>query len=127
MAEVNIMSGKNFIDDNKWLQYDDFRRNLRRLMDDKNMLGKDLAAAIDTTPTTISRYVRLEREPSIELVYRISRYFGCTIDYLLGISDSRYDTLTPQSREIAELYTHATEEDRAVVDALLKKYRKSKQ
>lgn len=108
--------------DNKWLKYDAFRSNLRALIDSKGLMAKDLAAEVDATPATISRYVTQMRDPDLEYVYRIAKYFGVTIDYLLGINDNKHSDLTPEARKIAELYTQASAEDQAVIKTVLRKY-----
>ena len=123
MKEVLPMD-QNVSSENRWLDLDAFRRNLRALIDDKGLSGKEVAEAIQSTPPTISRYFTKDREPSIEILYRLSRYFGCTIDWLLGLSDSRFDSLTPKVREMAELYARASSSDQLVIETLLSKYKK---
>ena len=69
--------------DNKWLDYTAFRENLSSLIASKGLMSKDLAAEIGATPATISRYVTNMRDPDLEYVYRIAKYFGVSIDWLL--------------------------------------------
>ncbi len=110
--------------ENKWLRFDAFRNNLRSLIDSKGIMSKDLAAEIQSTPATISRYMTQDRDPDLEYVYRLSRYFGVTIDYLLGVNSDRKSDMTPDVRKVAELYSRASAEDQIVIKTLLRKYEK---
>ena len=58
-----------------YLKYDKFVLNTRALLKSHNMLNKDLAAEINTTEATISRYLTGKREPEVEYIYRIATYF----------------------------------------------------
>lgn len=44
---------------------------------------KDVADSIGCTATVYSRYEREEREPDIEMLYRLANYFQVSIDYLV--------------------------------------------
>ena len=100
-----------------------FSHNLRSLLDSKGMMAKDLAADINITPATISRYVTNSRVPELWCVYKIAKYFGVSIDWLLGLSNDKNNIYTPETREILDLYSWASSEDQAVVQTVLRKYR----
>lgn len=106
------------------LNFDAFRVNLRSLIESKGILGKELAYEIGTTPASISRYLTNMRDPEPEYIYRIARYFGVSIDWLLGIADEKLDVLPPETRKVAELYSLASKEDQAVIQTVLRKYEK---
>ena len=106
----------------KWLSFDTFRANLNSMIDSKGLLGKDLAAHVMMTPASISRYITGARDPELEYVYRLSRYFGTTIDYLLGVNDLTNSGMTAEEIELVSLYRKASNDDRNVVGAVLKKY-----
>ena len=46
-----------------------------------------MAIDLHTTQNTISRYENGEREPGIKELISISKYFGVSVDYLLGLTD----------------------------------------
>lgn len=105
-----------------WLKFDNFRRNFRFLIASKGVLGIDVAQYIGSTNATVSRYLNGVRDPEIEYVYRLAKYFGVTMDYLLGISTNMYDTVKPEAKKIGQLYMAASVEDQQKVMAILEKY-----
>ena len=112
----------NEIKDSRWLKYDKFQERLSSLIESKGVLGKDLAYGIESTPATISRYLTQNRDPELEYVYRIAKYFDVTIDWLLGISDDKQEIYTAEAKHISELYSKASVDDQAVVKTVLRKY-----
>lgn len=105
----------------KQLQFDTFRRRLAALIDSKHMLRKDLAKAINATPGTITRYMTTDRDPDIEFVYRMSKYFNVSMDWLVGATD-RASAISPELKKLMDLYNAASESDRTVIMTLLAKY-----
>ena len=110
----------------KWLSFDAFRNNLNALIDSKGLLGKDLAADVMMTPASISRYINGARDPELEYVYRLSLYFGTTIDYLLGVNDLSNTGMTAEEIEIVSLYRKASRDDRNVIKTILARYTEKK-
>ena len=107
----------------KMLKFDAFRRNLSNIVDSKGILWKELAKDSNVSPATLSRYMSGLREPDIECVYRISKYLGCTMDWLLGLEEHKTSIMTKDAREVADLYTLASPEDQAVIQMVLRKYK----
>ena len=62
-------------------------------------------------------------EPELKYVVRLARYFGVSVDWLLGLSNDRYEALPAEVREFATLYALASPDDRTIVETVLKKYR----
>ena len=60
---------------------------LRELREGKKMYQEDLAKKINVSKSTIGMYERNEREPNDETLLRLSSFFDCSTDYLLGRSD----------------------------------------
>ena len=50
-------------------------------------------------------------------------YFGVSVDWLLGLSNDRYEAVPTEVREFATLYALASPDDRTIVETVLKKYR----
>lgn len=105
-----------------WLDFDAFRRNLSAMIASKDIMYKELAQAVGTTKVTISRYVNGTRNPEIEYVYRIAKYFGVTMDFMLGINSDDNTGMTRDVREVARLYSLASDEDQDVIRTILRKY-----
>lgn len=49
---------------------------------------REVAAALDLPYTTYVNYEKGMREPGSDMLIRIARYFGVTVDYLIGFTDS---------------------------------------
>ena len=61
-----------------------FGETLKELMDERNLNGKQLGLEIGVAGPTITRYIRDERIPDINVLILIADYFNCSTDYLLG-------------------------------------------
>ena len=96
---------------------------LRDLIESRGLYSKDIAAEINVSTPTLSRYLQGVREPELKYVVRLARYFGVSVDWLLGLSNDRYEALPAEVREFATLYALASPDDRTIVETVLKKYR----
>lgn len=59
-----------------------------KLLNIQKMTQKDLAATLNTTEATISRYVSGDRDPKAEVLANIATALHTTSDYLLGIENN---------------------------------------
>ena len=50
---------------------------------------KDLAAKLNTSAATVSRWERGLSKPNADQMVAMRELFGCSVDYLLGVSDDR--------------------------------------
>lgn len=64
-----------------------FVERLRELLTDHEMKPAHLAKELGVTRKVICRYTNGERLPSLNMAFRLSGYFRCSIDFLLGRSD----------------------------------------
>ena len=71
---------------------------LKELMYERNISFKQLSRNINMNDRTIRRWFE-DRSPKIESLIKISNYFGCSIDYLVGMSTTEFD-FAPQSNKI---------------------------
>lgn len=60
---------------------------LKELRVKRGLKLKDVAAALDVTIRSISRYEDGTREPSIEMVVKFCKLYEVSADYLLGLTD----------------------------------------
>ena len=74
-----------------------FVERLSELLSDREMRAANLAKELGVTRKVISRYLNGERLPSLGMAFRMSAYFHCSIDFLLGRSDTgaEFDPLPP--------------------------------
>lgn len=63
-----------------------FGDRLKELIEEKELKQRDLALALNISPTTLNGYVNSYREPDFETLCRIASYFEVSTDYLLGVS-----------------------------------------
>ena len=60
---------------------------------------QDFAAAIGTVKQTINHYETGERLPNAEVLFKMADCLGCSVDWLLGISDN----LHPDNKYIEDV------------------------
>lgn len=78
-------------------------------------LSEDISKLFNypVTKTTISLYENGNREPSLSMLVYLAKYFNCSVDYLLGLSDHLHIINSDEfSNKIALL--------KAIVDAIPK-------
>lgn len=63
-----------------------FGKILKELLSIHNLTQKQLAAALDLTPSALGNYIQGSREPDFETLIRIADYFQVSTDFLLGHS-----------------------------------------
>ena len=64
-----------------------FPDRLQELMIQQNMKAVDLARKMNTSPSTIGRYLRGERLPSFSHFVELLEQFDCSADFLVGLVD----------------------------------------
>ena len=74
----------------------DFSDNLRLLRTKHRLSQKEIGDIVGLTPQSISKWENNVAEPDKESLIKLSKYFGVSIDYLLGNSTEenqsiRYD------------------------------------
>ena len=98
-----------------------FRSNLGKLIDSKGMTKADLSRNLNLAISTITRYF-YESTPDIYALWMIADYFDVQIDWLLGRSKERWETLPPDLQMVCDKYNVATENDKLVIRTILEKY-----
>ena len=64
---------------------------LQKLRTQFNMSQKEVAVAINTSPSIISNYESGERTPSVENLMALANLYHCSTDYLLGFQPTDND------------------------------------
>lgn len=90
--------------------------NLKKVRLDKKMTQKDVADHLGCSPNIYSRYETGERQPSIDVLIRLSKIFGKSIDYLVGNHENVDFSISYEEQELLEAFRNA--DDRAREDAL---------
>ncbi|MDR1559595.1 MAG: helix-turn-helix domain-containing protein [Clostridiales bacterium] len=60
---------------------------LKQLQIERSVLKKDIAAAAGLSITGYYRYENGQRYPDVNVLIKLSRFFQCSTDFLLGLSD----------------------------------------
>ena len=100
-----------------------FSRNLRSLMEGHGLSGKALSLECGIPDASINRYLTCSRVPRLDNILILAKFFDVSVDWLVGLSEEKDAHWPQKTREIARLYSMATQDDRAVIDAVLKKYK----
>jgi len=90
--------------------------NLKDLRTKRSLTQQQVADAIGCSVMVYSRYERETRQPSIDVLIRLSDLFGVTIDYLVGKEQVEDGTLSSYERALVVAARNA--DDRAREDAL---------
>lgn len=61
-----------------------FAERLKELRKEKALLQSELASALDTTQRKVSYWETEKIEPDLASLWKISDFFGVSIDYLIG-------------------------------------------
>ena len=92
---------------------------IRDLRTSSGMSQAQLGAKIGCVGQTISKFENETRQLDPPTICALCDIFGCTADYLLGRSDSRFPTMTAKQARLLDAYDAADERDRAYIDHLL--------
>ncbi len=64
-----------------------FAVRLKEVREDKGVTQLQLADFMNTKQQTISKWEKKLLEPPYDSVVKLCKYFDCTADYLLGLTD----------------------------------------
>lgn len=102
--------------------YDQFRTNLKNLIEQRGLLSKDIAEDLNVTRATMSRYLHGVRDPELPYVIKLANYFHVSVDWLLGLTDDNLIT-DPEIKDLTERYLLASQDDRKIIKMVLSKYK----
>ena len=84
----------------------DFGNKLKELRTQAGLTQKELAEKIQVTKSVISYYELQERNPSPEILIKLSRIFHVTTDYLLGLDAAQTLDISGLDDEDVQLLQH---------------------
>lgn len=64
-----------------------FKSRLQSLLEKNNLKKSEFAKALGVSLSTINGYLYKGYYPKIETLINISKFFNCSIDYLIGLID----------------------------------------
>ena len=89
-----------------------FGKNLKNLIEERNMTQKELAKFLNIAPSTLGGYVQGVREPDYHTLKLLANYFEVSIDYLLDNRTGK--STTPQENELLRIFRTLNEEQRLI-------------
>ena len=100
---------------------------LKELRLSAGMKQEDLAARMSVKRQTVSRYENGLLDLDTATIARICAIFGCTADYLLGLSSQRTAQISDDDADLLAAYKRAPDSIRAGIDTLLEPYKTKKE
>ena len=67
---------------------DEIKLRLRDAIKSSGLSQKEVAKRVGINPATVSKYVRMEKHPSIDTLAMLCRALGISSDKILGLDDS---------------------------------------
>ena len=99
-----------------------FAKQFKELIDKRGLTQRAVAERINTTETTISRYVSGDRTPNIETAVELASVLGVTLDVLVGADLPAADRTPPDVSILVACYEKASIADRQGLWSLLDRY-----
>ena len=62
---------------------------LRDIREDSDVTQKEIAEHLHVKQNTYSQYENGQRQIPIDLLIELSRFYGTSVDYLLGLTDEK--------------------------------------
>lgn len=69
------------------MKNNEFGNNLKQLRLEKRISQRKLGEIFEVVNQTVSFWETGSREPDLDTLVKIAKYFGVTTDYLLGLED----------------------------------------
>ena len=64
-----------------------FGQTLKELRIEKNLSQRELGKALNVCNQSVSFWEIGSREPSLDMIVKIAKFFNVTVDFLLGLDD----------------------------------------
>lgn len=100
-----------------------FSKRVSGLIESSGKTLRSVAMDLNIVPATLSRYISGTRYPDVRYIAKLSQYFNVSMEWILGLSDERYNREGKDITELVNLYSLADENDRELVMHILKKYK----
>ncbi len=94
--------------------------NLKKLRAQRSLSQKAVADGVGCSPTVYSRYETGERQPSIEMLLALSKFFNVSVDYLIGNPEMTVPYFSDAEIELVMAAREADERAREDALTLLK-------
>ncbi len=96
--------------------------NLKKLRAQRSLSQKAVADGVGCSPTVYSRYETGERQPSIEMLLALSKFFNVSVDYLIGNPETAAPFFSDAEIELVMAAREADERAREDALTLLRRH-----
>lgn len=80
---------------------------LKKLREDKGLMQQDVCTALEIEQSTLANYENNRRIPKIDLLISIANYYGVSIDYLLGRTDTPFVDTAKRPKDLNKFLQQA--------------------
>lgn len=87
---TDISPQKNYQKEERKINKELMAQRLRIIRKENNLTQMELAQKLNTSHSAISDYERGNRIPPLIILYQLSQLFNISIDFILGLDDSKY-------------------------------------
>lgn len=99
-----------------------FARSLAKLRKDKKVSQRTAAAALGVSQALLSHYENGLREPGLEFLVNAGKYYGCSVDRLLGLEPLPTETMPVSAVAAAKAVTEYAAAQDEVLGELAEDY-----
>lgn len=96
-----------------------FGERIRALREERGIKQKDLARELSLSASTIGMYEQNRREPDLETLTRMARYFECSLDALTGQpprnASETAEPLSVREEELLRIWRRLDRDSRDIV------------
>lgn len=99
-----------------------FQDHFKELISQRGTTQRAIAERLNTTETTISRYVSGDRTPNLETLVALAEALNVSLDELAGVEPPARARQAPDVSILISCYQRTSDADRSVLWALLDRY-----
>lgn len=99
---------------------DGLAERLKKYRKTLGLSRETVARNINISSSTLADYENGHRQPSLEVLFRLSGYYHCSTDYFLGKSDEN----TPMNLDISDLDEQELQVIKDMINILRRNHRK---
>lgn len=103
------------------LNLEEFGNRIIKLREKSGKAQEEICTELGVTQQTLSRYEKGQRQASLDFVFKASKFFDVSVDYLLGLTDIK--STNSSIKEICE-FTGLTEESLQILKHYKNDYHK---
>lgn len=85
---------------------------LIQLMAVRGLTAKELENSAGLATSSVSQWKKGKGKPSLENIIKLSKYFGVSSDYLLGLTDRDISFLNEEENLLLDVFNGCSAEDR---------------